>query len=78
MFDVIKNFLISTINAVTSFLPDSPFEGVVNAISDNELLTTLNWFVPVGTFVAIGQAWLVAIALFYIYSAILRWVKAIE
>ena len=38
----------------------------------------LNYFVPVGTCLKIGAAWLSAIALFYLYSVVARWIKLIE
>ena len=43
-----------------------------------EWLQFLNWFVPVGTFVGIFEAWLSGIAIYYIYQIVLRWIKVIE
>nr|DAF20302.1 MAG TPA: hypothetical protein [Inoviridae sp.] len=44
---------------------------------DLPFLGYLNWFIPIGTIVKVGLSWLAAIALFYIYSIIMRWVKMI-
>ena len=35
-------------------------------------------FLPTSPFITFGEAWLVAIGLFYAYQIILRWIKAIE
>lgn len=70
---IVSDFL----DAVLALLPTSPFTRYINALDDLPYLSYLNWFVPVTTFIAIGQAWLTAIALFYVYSIILRWIKAI-
>lgn len=59
-------------------LPESPFTVFIQAINNLPYLDVLNWFVPVSEIVAIGQAWLIAVTLFYVASLILRWIKAIE
>lgn len=74
----LKEFLINAMNTVLFFLPDSPFSQFLNATMDNELLAFINWILPIGTFISIGQVWLSAISVFYIYQLILRWIKAIE
>lgn len=68
-------------NAVVLLLPDSPFKFLEeNYVPDGvkELLPYLNWFIPVGTILTILELWLTAVAVYYIYQAILRWIKAIE
>lgn len=47
-------------------------------LSQLPYLGYLNYFVPVRTFLKIGTAWLAAIALFYLYSVLARWIKLIE
>lgn len=63
---------------VMGLLPRSPFVAFIDALEQMPFLSTLNYFVPIGTFVAIGEAWLVSIGIFYLYSIILRWIRAIE
>lgn len=68
-------------NAVVLLLPDSPFvfleeEYVPEAIRD--ILPYLNWFIPIGSIITIIELWLTAVAVYYVYQTILRWVKAIE
>ncbi len=58
-------------------LPVSPFQPYIAAFSDLPYLGYLNWFVPIGACVKIGAAWLSAIVVFYLYSIIMRWIKAI-
>lgn len=58
-------------------LPTSPFQQFLTDFKDLPYLNYLNWFIPVGTFIKIGGAWLGAIGIFYLYSVIMRWVKMI-
>lgn len=59
-------------------LPYSPFVEYIDKLEELPYLSYLNWFIPVGEFVAIGTTWLGAIAIYYMYSIILRWIKAID
>lgn len=74
MSAIIKKFL----SWVLALLPTSPFTAFIEACKDIPYLGWLNWFIPVGQMLAIGEAWLVAIGLFYLYSIVLRWIRAIE
>ncbi len=74
MTEILNKFL----SAVLKLLPTSPFVAFLDACSDLPYLGWLNWFLPVGQMIAIGEAWLTAIGLFYAYSVILRWVRAIS
>lgn len=78
IFNGLKNLLIRILNTVLFFLPDSPFTQYLNVLENNTLLRNINWVIPISDFIAIGEAWLAAIAIFYIYQVILRWAKAIE
>lgn len=78
MFEAIKNFFITVLNTVLFLLPDDPFMSYLNVIEDNKYLKYLNWFIPISDFIVIGEAWLASIVIFYIYSAILRFVNAID
>lgn len=78
IFNGLKNMLIKVLNTVLFFLPDSPFTKYLGVLENNTLLRNINWVIPISDFIAIGEAWLAAIAVFYIYQVILRWAKAIE
>lgn len=62
---------------VMQVLPRSPFSSFHNLAGDVPFLGMVNWFVPVSEMIAIVEAWTVAIALYYLYSVVARWVKLI-
>lgn len=77
VINIIIKAIASFFGVILSFLPKSPFSLIDNsAIKD--FLGYLNWIVPINSILAIGEAWLVAVGIFYIYSIALRWVKAID
>ena len=78
MLDSIINLLVDFVNWVISFLPQSPFASFIDKMQDIPYLGWLNWFIPVGSIIAVGQAWLVSVALFYLYSIIMRWIRVID
>lgn len=63
---------------VLALLPTSPFVAFIDALENIPFLSYLNYFIPISTFIGIGEAWLVSIGVFYLYSIILRWIRAIE
>lgn len=65
------------INALVKVLPTSPFQQYLAYFEDLPYLSWLNWFVPIRAGLVVMGAWLGAIALFYLYSIVLRWVKVI-
>lgn len=64
--------------AALSFLPDSPFTGFIDQIRTIPYLGYLNYFIPISDFLVLLGVWGTAISAFYLYSAILRFVKAID
>ncbi len=77
MGDIITGGLM----AILFLLPDSPFVMLdkmdpTGAIA--KILGFVNWFIPIYSFVAILESWLVCIAVYYVYQVVLRWLKAIE
>lgn len=78
MLDWMTSLFESFAGSLQSVLPTSPFSRYLNMFSDLPYMSWLNWFIPVGAIVDVGIAWLSAIALFYVYSAVLRWLKAIS
>lgn len=57
-------------------LPTSPFREFIDELNTDHL-GILNWFVPINSFIKILGVWCASIALFYLYSVILRWLKII-
>lgn len=72
--DIVTKFL----DTVLRVLPTSPFSAYIDALGNISFLGYVNYFVPVSVFIAIGEAWLVAVGVFYLWSIILRWIRAIE
>lgn len=78
MIAFMKEILDKFLALLLSVLPLSPFADFIDKLDSLPYLGYLNYFVPVGTCLKIGAAWLSAIALFYLYSVVARWVKLIE
>lgn len=73
-----KNLLDRFLQAVLSLFPLSPFREVIEELGSLPYLGYINWFVPIGDFVKIGTVWLAAIAAYYAWSIIARWIKLIS
>ena len=59
-------------------LPLSPFIHFNRIAIDNAVLGGIAWLVPLAEIIALLQAWLVAIATWYIAKIGLRWIKMIQ
>lgn len=80
VWDALTSTLTAFAVHVINLLPESPFV-ILDELSRSEFyewLQFLNWFIPVNTFVSILEGWLVAVAIYYVYQIVLRWVKVIE
>ena len=77
IIDWFLNALSEFGNTLLSVLPKSPFSDLLNSFSNIPYLGWLNWFLPVRDFIYIGALWLGAIAIFYLYSIVMRWIKLI-
>lgn len=78
MIRFMKEILDKLLSVILSLLPLSPFTDAIDSLTKLPYLGYLNYFVPVNVFIKIGKAWLAAIALFYLYSVVARWIKLIE
>jgi hypothetical protein len=56
----------------------SPFQRVSNTVTDSQVLSMLNWLMPITEVVALLQAWGAAIAVWYTMKRALRWSKLIS
>lgn len=68
--------LVDFLNILLSILPDSPFQNV--NVDGLEFLGEINWVIPIDNMILLTGYWLLAIAVYYIYSTALRWAKAIQ
>ena len=73
LFEILAQVLTWVVN----LLPDSPFRLIDNS-PIAPYLPIINWFIPFDFVVTTLTLWLTAIAIYYVYSVILRWVKAVE
>lgn len=64
--------------SLTSVLPLSPFQQYITQLQDAEWLHWLNWVLPLQGMMQIFATWLTAVALFYLYSLVMRWLKVIS
>ena len=72
-------FMKEILDKFLSFLlPTSPFAPVIDSLEKMPYLGYINYFVPVGICIKIGEAWLAAIVVFYLWSVVARWIKLIE
>ena len=65
-------FTIAVAGIIIAILPVSPFQSVVESLSNTPYLGYLNWFFPVGRCLTVLMSWCTAIAVFYGVSWILR------
>ena len=82
--DVINNILeglVSFVNSLFSWWPDSPFRAPLEAMRSSlgsEMLGYINYFLPISEFLAVLTGWVAAIVVYYSVSIVLRWLKAIS
>lgn len=65
------------IQKLITLLPLSPFRSFLDRLDVSGYLGLLNYFIPVAEIIAVLQAWVTAITLYYVYSVIARWVRLI-
>lgn len=78
MLKYMKDILDKFLDVVVALFPLSPFMPVIQDLSSLPYLGYINWFVPIGDFVKIGTLWVTAIAVYYAWSVIARWVKLLS
>lgn len=63
--------------AIINFLPSSPFKQFISMFDNIPFLAELNWFLPVSEMIVVLEVWLSVVVIYYMYSAIMRWIKLI-
>ena len=76
--DTILQYFNQIISWVMALLPDSPFQTITVSSDVQPYLSALNWLIPISFMLSTMELWLSAIAVYYIYQAVLRWARAIE
>jgi hypothetical protein len=69
--------ICAVLNGLCLLFPASPFSLIADS-QFGDLLSKINYFVPIYEFVSICEAWLVAVGVYYAISIVARWIKAIE
>lgn len=77
MLQDLSNTFSGLAQRVIQVFPLSPFRGVIDNLSTLPALGYLNWFFPVSECLTVMVGWLAAIAVFYLWSVVARWVKLI-
>lgn len=75
--DFMNGIFQALAKSLMQVLPLSPFQSYISRFKDLPYLGWLNWFIPVGDCLKVMLVWLGAIALFYLYSIAMRWIKMI-
>lgn len=74
-FEGIKDYISGFFDAVIDALPTSP---ILYLTTNSEIKTVMgyvNFFIPIYTMVSIVESWLTAIAMYYVFTVIMRWLK---
>lgn len=77
LFESIGQAISNALEWLVSLLPDSPFI-LLDDSPIQPYLRYINWIVPVDFILNTLTAWLVAVAGYYCWSVVLRWIKAID
>ena len=72
-----QDILFGLIEALQTVLPTSPFAEWIDQVGQLPYLSWLNWVFPVGICLKVLVGWLGAVAAFYLYSILMRWLKVI-
>lgn len=70
--DLINELITKFSNLLMKVLPTSPFTAPLKAFSQMEGLAYVNWFLPISDCIVVLTSWLSSLALYYMYSAIMR------
>ena len=80
IFNQLGEFLSNAINGLISLLPNSPFMAIHNLLDNSVIapyLGYINWIVPFDFAVQAFTLWAVSMAVYYVVSIALRWLKVI-
>lgn len=77
IWDWICGFLSDCLEWVIDVLPDSPFNALDTSAIE-KYLGYINWFIPMDFILTTLTLWLVAVAGYYVWSVVLRFVKAVD
>lgn len=68
----------SVVSAVINLLPETPFNwSFVQTVFDNQYLKLINYFIPFDFIITFMEIYLMAVAIWYLWRWVLRFVKYI-
>lgn len=77
-FEYMSGVFKDLANSFLDLLPTSPIVFLSSNSTISKYLSWVNWFIPVYTWIAILENWLVAIGIYYVVQVVLRWLKIID
>lgn len=77
IFDWLFDWLSDILEWIVDLLPDSPFQ-LLDTSPIEPYIGYINWFIPMDFIIKTFSLWLVAVAGYYGWSVVLRWIKAID
>ena len=77
ILDGIGQAIENALEWLVNLLPDSPFRMLDNT-TIQPYLKYINWVIPIDFMLDTLTLWLVAVAGYYCWSVVLRWIKAID
>jgi hypothetical protein len=69
---------IGGLGRFVQLLPSSPFQNLQAVIGENQFIAAVLWIVPAGQALALMQAWLAAILIYYAVKVPLRWAQVVK
>lgn len=69
---------ILLLTGVLALLPSSPFTAFTYLMYQVPFLSALNWFLPISEMIAIMEAWLVIVAVYYSILFVLNYVGILK
>lgn len=75
LLNSIIQFFSNIFEWVIDLLPASPFASFEYMTLSNNLLCILNYFFPIAEMILVLQLWIVAVAGYYVYKFILKFIK---
>jgi hypothetical protein len=77
MITDVLNAIVNLGGNIANLLPLSPFTQIEKIKVSNDVLGAIAWIVPFNEIIALLEAWVLAIAVWYVAQKILRWSKQI-
>lgn len=78
LYGIIFAILVVAIGLLFKVLPTSPFLAYIGWSGMSEYLPYINYFIPIDSFIVIGEAWLIALTAWFIVKIAIRAVATVS